>query len=223
MASGGGGKNRVRGEVVVIPVVHGSVAVWQGKKAPADRTHRWTVYLRGHPASTDLSYAIQKVEFHLHSSFSPPVRVMEEPPFEVTEFGWGEFEVTIRVHFVGGGVEKPVDLYHPLKLFPGPGNQELTKNPVDSEFYDEIVIQDPPEALHSLLKRGPKTLPSTKQSALMEFFHDFSGKESEDLEKITRARKKVQDDVEAKTQRYRELNAERDRLIFEITRMGGRA
>lgn len=39
---------------------------------------------------------IKKVVFALHPSFNPSTRVVEAAPFEVTEMGWGEFEVRRR-------------------------------------------------------------------------------------------------------------------------------
>eukprot|EP00962_Isochrysis_galbana_P009268 scaffold2600_cov103-Isochrysis_galbana.AAC.13 len=36
---------------------------------------------------------IKRVVFQLHPSFNPATRVVEKAPFEVTEQGWGEFEV----------------------------------------------------------------------------------------------------------------------------------
>jgi YEATS domain-containing protein 4 len=38
-----------------------------------------------------------QVTFHLHSSFNQPQRVMHSPPFELTETGWGEFEIGVTV------------------------------------------------------------------------------------------------------------------------------
>ena len=52
----------------------------------------------------DLGYIIKTVAFSLHPSFSVPVRLKEEHPFEVTETGWGEFEVGIRIYFVDDAV-----------------------------------------------------------------------------------------------------------------------
>jgi len=54
---------------VCVPLVYGSIAFWLGKKADEYSTHRWTLYVRG-PKGEDLSYAIEKVAFHLHPSFS---------------------------------------------------------------------------------------------------------------------------------------------------------
>jgi len=67
-----------------------------GKKADEFHTHKWTLYLRG-ANNEDLSGVINKVVFHLHPSFAQPVRELTDPPFEVTERGWGEFEAQIRI------------------------------------------------------------------------------------------------------------------------------
>lgn len=59
------------------------------------------------------------------------------PPFEVTEIGWGEFEVTIRIFF-RDPEEYPVDLHHNLRLYPaGPIQPLNSKKPVMAENYGE--------------------------------------------------------------------------------------
>ena len=40
-----------------------------------------------------------QVVFELHPSFTVPTRPLEQQPFEVTESGWGEFEVVVRLVF----------------------------------------------------------------------------------------------------------------------------
>ena len=47
----------------------------------------------------DLSIMIERVVFQLHPSFSNPLRVVESPPFELSECGWGEFEIAISIIF----------------------------------------------------------------------------------------------------------------------------
>lgn len=59
-------------------------------------THQWTLYVRG-PNNEDLSSCISKVIFQLHPSFAQPIREVYQPPYEVTEKGWGEFEAQIRI------------------------------------------------------------------------------------------------------------------------------
>ena len=60
---------------------------------------RWTLYVRSPDQQFDLSSAISRVVFQLHPSFAQPTRELTEPPFEVTETGWGEFEASIRIHW----------------------------------------------------------------------------------------------------------------------------
>ena len=43
--------------------------------------------------------------------------VVDRAPFEVTEFGWGEFEAGIRIIFKDKS-EQPIDIAHHLKLYP---------------------------------------------------------------------------------------------------------
>ena len=89
---------RLSNTTACLPLVHGSVAWYLGKKADEFQTHRWTLYLRG-ANNEDLSACISKVVFHLHASFQQPTREFTEPPYEVTERGWGEFEAQIRIYW----------------------------------------------------------------------------------------------------------------------------
>ncbi|KAL6063735.1 YEATS domain-containing protein 4, variant 2 [Balamuthia mandrillaris] len=167
-SKGGGSKanktKRLKGVVVERAVVYGNKAWWLGKKADELHTHRWTAFVRGPAGDEDISYFVKKVVFTLHPSFKDPVRVVDKPPFEITETGWGEFELAIRIHFVDAS-ERPVDLYHPLVLYPlepeGPALVPGTvsdavrrseKIPVIRENYDEIVFKNPTEYFNNILQ-----------------------------------------------------------------------
>lgn len=91
-----GSNNRLANTTACLPFVYGSVSFFLGKKADEYHTHRWTLYLRG-ANDEDLSGCISKVVFQLHPSFTQPIRELTEPPFEVTERGWGEFEAQVRI------------------------------------------------------------------------------------------------------------------------------
>jgi YEATS domain-containing protein 4 len=92
-----------------------AVAFWLGPKKHMHKTHRWTVFVRG-PRNEDLSYMLRSVEFHLHESFGDrATRVVSAPPYEVTEVGWGEFEVRMVLNFVDPN-EESVTLLHTLRL-----------------------------------------------------------------------------------------------------------
>lgn len=114
-------------------------------------------------------------------------QVIDKPPFEVTETGWGEFEIQIKIYFISEASEKVLTVHHLLKLHPwtvspetgaiipmpetGPGSavgqdgQSIGANgpsldvvPVHSWQYDEVVFQDPTEALYSVMMGHPPTL-----------------------------------------------------------------
>lgn len=99
------------------PFVYGSIAskITDFTDIPEEHTHRWTVYVRPYH-NEDISLYVSRVEFRLHDSFYQPVRVLTAPPYEVTETGWGEFDVVIRLSFRDKSL-RPISLVHPLKLF----------------------------------------------------------------------------------------------------------
>ncbi|RQM09496.1 hypothetical protein DD237_006317 [Peronospora effusa] len=165
---------RQKNVVVSKPILYGSVATYLGRKAEETKTHRWSIYLRG-VDNEDLSYMISKVVISLHVSFANPVRgafiylpisyvikldvmmiaykVLTEPPYEVTELGWGEFETRIQIYFHDPN-ERPISIIHLL--------------PVISEFYDELVFNEPTEFFYKKLMAGPdrKSPPLTMQDHL---------------------------------------------------------
>lgn len=70
------------------------------------------------------------------------VLAIEEPPFEVTETGWGEFEIQIKIFFQPEASEKPLTLFHFLHLHPyGPNKDEEKEQgtTIEAFQYDEIV------------------------------------------------------------------------------------
>ncbi|KAL3780379.1 hypothetical protein HJC23_002674 [Cyclotella cryptica] len=89
--------NRLENTTTCLPLAYGSIAFNLGPQADEYHTHKWTLYLRSPDKSFDLSVAISKVVFQLHPSFAQATREVTEPPFEVTESGWGEFEASLRI------------------------------------------------------------------------------------------------------------------------------
>jgi YEATS domain-containing protein 4 len=73
------------------------------------QSHKWTVYVRG-ATNEDLGVVIKRVIFQLHPSFNNPTRVVESPPFEISECGWGEFEIAISLFFHSDVCDKQLDL-----------------------------------------------------------------------------------------------------------------
>ncbi|XP_048230010.1 transcription initiation factor TFIID subunit 14b isoform X2 [Ricinus communis] len=149
---------RIKDVEISVPVVYGTIAFYLGRKASETQSHRWTVYVRG-ATNEDIGVVIKRVVFQLHPSFSNPTRVVESPPFELSECGWGEFEIAITLYFHSDVCNEQLDLYHQLKLYPedetGP---QSTKKPVVVESYNEIVFPDPSENFLARVQNHPAVI-----------------------------------------------------------------
>lgn len=145
-----------------LPLVFGSIAKPldpdnRPQGINVDHTHRWSVYVKGVDGE-DISYWLKKVQFKLHETYTNSLRTIETAPFEVTETGWGEFEVQIKLYFVPEANEKAQTLWHALKLHPYGADaegQRERKEAVVSQNYEEIVFNEPVEAFYELLTSGP--------------------------------------------------------------------
>ncbi|KAH6760058.1 YEATS family protein [Perilla frutescens var. hirtella] len=202
-------QKRLKDVEVCVPIVYGTIAFWLGRKASETQSHKWSVYVRG-ATNEDLGAVIKRVVFQLHPSFENPVRVVESPPFELSECGWGEFEIAISLFFHNDICEKQLDLYHHLKLYSeDDSGPQSTKKPVVKETYNEIVFPDPLESFYARVQKHPAVivprlpvtlnLPSedlnekkgnTKDHPLSQWFINFS--EADELLKLAAARQQVQ-------------------------------
>ncbi|KAK0553299.1 NuA4 histone H4 acetyltransferase complex and the SWR1 complex subunit [Tilletia horrida] len=142
----------------------------------------------------DLSYMIKRVQFKLHDTYHSPTRNIDKPPFQVTETGWGEFEIVIKIYFIAEAGEKPITLYHHLKLHPWlapaikpaiakkdeelsglaaqQSNQLASQKPppvVHSWQYEEIVFPEPTETFYDILvAHPPSPLPPVSDEGYAE-------------------------------------------------------
>ncbi|KAL5181293.1 Transcription initiation factor TFIID subunit 14b [Glycine soja] len=205
---------RLKDVEICVPIVYGTIAFYLGRKASESQSHKWTVYVRG-ASNEDLGVVVKRVVFQLHPSFNNPTRVVESPPFELSECGWGEFEIAITLYFHPDVCEKQLDLYHHLKLYPeDESGPQSTKKPVVVESYNEIVFPEPSEGFLARVQNHPAVnvprlpaglnLPSpvpidtvndkergdTKDHPLTQWFMNFS--EADELLKLAAARQQVQ-------------------------------
>ncbi|XP_056690545.1 transcription initiation factor TFIID subunit 14b-like isoform X1 [Spinacia oleracea] len=208
----GYGKNlsrRVKDVEISVPIVYGTIAFWLGRKVTESQSHRWTIYVRG-GTNEDLSVVVKRVVFQLHPSFNNPIRVVDSPPFELSECGWGEFEIAISLYFHSDAGDRKLDVFHHLKLYPLEQNgPQSTKKPVVMETYDEVVFPDPSEQFLARVQNHPAVvvprlpagleLPSSasteerrgsmKDHPLGHWFMNFS--EADELLKLAAARQQV--------------------------------
>ncbi|KAI7903981.1 exocyst complex component Sec5-domain-containing protein [Cokeromyces recurvatus] len=185
------------------PFYYGSIATpLNGKKvAESDHTHKWTVMVKG-LNNEDLSYYIKKVVFKLHETYPNPLRTVEHPPYEISETGWGEFEIMIKIYFQPAASEKPVVLYHHLRLHPYEddlnGQPWPKDKPVMSLLYDEFVFNEPTESLYQLFSEHNAlslNLPNKKsiKDPLMPLFSVQL--EQEEIERLDKAQQEINSQI----------------------------
>ncbi|KAK1827123.1 protein AF-9 [Podospora conica] len=160
---------RVKGVQVFRPFVYGTTARPFDEKTnpkppgvPDDHTHSWTVFVKGID-DVDITYWLRRVQFKLHESIPNHVRMIDGEkgkPFTISETGWGEFEITIKLYYVPESSEKPQTLYHHLRLHPYGRNDEekeamrLAGGDVISWVYEEQVFNEPYEPFYEILTSG---------------------------------------------------------------------
>eukprot|EP01071_Lankesteria_metandrocarpae_P007384 Lankesteria_metandrocarpae@DN4664_c0_g1_i1.p1 len=162
--------NRKKDAIIVKPIVIGSyafklTATDLGGRAAAKTqraTHRWTCVLRA-ANEEDQSYYIRRVIFSLHPSFTVPQRVLDNPPFEVNETGWGEFDIMLKIFFTDPS-EQPVEVQHAVRLYPVTTDDDTCQTVLPSgelmpclsaETHDELIFSEPHEAFYESLVGGP--------------------------------------------------------------------
>lgn len=207
---------RAKGKSVIKPIVFGNESKYFGKKRETDgHTHSWTVYVKPFDEKEDMSSFIKKVQFKLHESYSDALRTVTKPPYEVTETGWGEFEIIIKIYFVDAA-ERPVTLYHLLKLFSNPllASQPIvgSQGQLVSEYYDEIIFQDPSVFLYKQLTAG-KILACKRNET------DWRAKETKTLISMKHAKKRVSEEISQMNERLKKQKTAIQKIKDEISKI----
>ncbi|KAF3906409.1 hypothetical protein ABW20_dc0105085 [Dactylellina cionopaga] len=159
---------------------------------PPEHTHRWTVAVKG-VYDEDISIFVKRVQFKLHETYTNATRTLDTPPFEVSETGWGEFDIHIKIFFRSESGEKPLQLYHHLTLHPFGPDKEIAKEqnrPVHAYQYEEILFNEPTEAMYEILtsNKAPELAP--KRTGKIMYAQDTEGEEED---RLAEAIKQVQE------------------------------
>ncbi|KAK0630719.1 yeats family-domain-containing protein [Bombardia bombarda] len=171
---------RVKGIQIFRPFIYGTTARPFDDKTnpkpagvPDDHTHSWTVFVKGID-DVDITYWLRRVQFKLHESIPNHVRMIDGEKgrsFAISETGWGEFEIAIKLYYVPDSGEKPQTLYHHLRLHPyGRTDEEketmrLNGGEVISWTYEEQIFNEPYEAFYDILTQGALPSPSSGAAA----------------------------------------------------------
>lgn len=212
------GQRRIKNISISKPILYGNWAEKVSEKnplpagAPPDHTHLWTLFVKD-ATGNDISQYVKKVVFKLHETYPNSTRTLEEPPFQITETGWGEFEVVIKIFFNNACGEKNVTLYHNIKLHPYPQNGEvkveLPGTRVESILYDEIVFNEPTEAMFKLLTSKPGSLLPYKSDKTV--FTKENERDEED--RVDKAVEKVREMIEREKAEFQEMQEDKEALV----------
>lgn len=215
---------RIKFVSVSVPILYGNHAVKLAPErrkptTPAEHTHEWTVFFKPVLDNVDLTPLIKKVTFKLHETYENPVRSVERPPYQVTETGWGEFEIIIKVHFHPGaelGInEKNFQIFHGLKLHPyNPKAPKRENGEVYSVLFDELVFNEPTEATFEILTGKPLNLLPYKYSDPQKRDQEYlRTDEIDELARLDVYISKVKDEIEKQRHEYKELEQQRAALL----------
>ncbi|KAL7544612.1 hypothetical protein ACHAWF_007989 [Thalassiosira exigua] len=227
MTPAAGADGRLDNTTACLPIAYGSIAFYLGKKADEYRTHRWTLYVRSPDPTFDLSRAISKVVFQLHPSFPRPTRELTEPPFEVTEMGWGEFEAGVRIIWRAEAEERSTILTHGIRLYPNkapataadPSAYMNTTVPVVAEKYDEVVFTNPKAEFHrSLVGARKKKLPYplSNEPSVADHFRTYG--DEEDVRTMLAAKQFLEGELRGAKDRLARVDKELEAVRGELAK-----
>ncbi|KAK4502731.1 hypothetical protein PRZ48_006157 [Zasmidium cellare] len=115
---------------------------------PEGHTKGWKVYVRPLPNGPDMTTWLKKVQFKLHHTYADPSRTIEAPgPFELSETGYGEFGVEIRLYFAPESGEKAIYREHFLQLQTYGSDEQKARqekeNKIVAERLETIEFNEP--------------------------------------------------------------------------------
>ena len=123
---------------------------------PDGHSKGWTVYVRPLPNGPDMTTWLKKVQFKLHHTYTDASRTIEAPgPFEVSETGYGEFGVEIRLYFAQESGEKAIYREHYLVLAAYGSEEQKAKqereNKVVAERLETVEFNEPTQDFYKSL------------------------------------------------------------------------
>lgn len=136
---------------------------------------------------------------------------IDSAPFELSEQGWGEFDIVISIQFKDPS-EKPIDVTHTLRLFPPEGIPWPDNKPIVSENLDAIVFNDPNEWFYNeLVKFAPEDGPP-----IITPYISPTAEEDAHLEKIIASQKKIRDEIWKLKEKYIQTASQATKLRRKI-------
>ncbi|PFX31769.1 protein AF-9-like [Stylophora pistillata] len=149
---------------VEVKIELGHKASCKKNPSPEGFTHDWQVFVRG-PGSDDISQFVEKVVFHLHESFFKPKRVLKNPPYVISEQGYGGFYLPIEVYFKNKIEPRKLRFDYDLIL------PALGSLPIDNIRSEALTFTNPTDEFRRKLVKGGGIV---KKTTTTNGFHSSS-------------------------------------------------
>uniref|UniRef100_A0A0N5B752 YEATS domain-containing protein 4 n=1 Tax=Strongyloides papillosus TaxID=174720 RepID=A0A0N5B752_STREA len=187
-------QERKKGTKIIKPIVIGNTAKLLDEPitdaSGKSRTHEWVIYVKPY-LNEDISKYIKKVQFKLHESYENNVKVVESAPFQVRETCWAESEVMVKIFFVDSA-EKPVTLYHYVRIREDGATFVGTDGLIAAEHYDELVFKEPSPIMERALLDAVKK----NDHFNSKFRTNFEETKRIQMDQIIKAREMIQREIE---------------------------
>lgn len=156
-------------------------------------------------------------------AIAPILAEVVSSPFEISDEGWGEFESSIELDLHDDACA-PIRFAHQLKIFP-PAQQSASHPPdapIVSEFYDELVFNQP-HTLSTSFRERVRTfleLPTTPLDShhLGHFFREYTAEP--DLAQIAAAQAFVAQETARLMERLARADGEAAQLREDLEMLG---
>ncbi|EGD81713.1 hypothetical protein PTSG_02424 [Salpingoeca rosetta] len=191
-------------------IVYGNTAHIIERSPDSPHTHEWKLYVQS-ATNEPLENFVKKVTFTLHPSFKPPTRVVDKPPFQVVENGWGEFEAQIKIQFHPTTL-KSMTLRHIVRLFPSDKTITADDNSVVAESFDELVFSNPSDSMAKYLNKEPSPM-------LQPRARDYAAVETQQLKAIQAAKADLEAQMAAVQKQHKALEEESVALNQELAQL----
>uniref|UniRef100_A0A0K0E0C0 YEATS domain-containing protein 4 n=1 Tax=Strongyloides stercoralis TaxID=6248 RepID=A0A0K0E0C0_STRER len=187
-------QERKKGTKIIKPIIIGNTAKPLDEpitdSSGKSRTHEWVIFVKPY-LNEDISKYVKKVQFKLHESYENNVKVVESAPFQVCETCWAESEVMIKIFFVDTA-EKPVTLYHYVRIREDGATFVGADGSVAAEHYDELIFKEPSALMERcLIEAVRKNEPLNNQ-----FRTNFDDIKRLQMDEIVKAREIIQREID---------------------------
>uniref|UniRef100_A0A0N5BX37 AHD domain-containing protein n=1 Tax=Strongyloides papillosus TaxID=174720 RepID=A0A0N5BX37_STREA len=176
-------------------------------------THKWLLFVRHINRSVikDKDF-ISKVTYKLHPSFPNNVRIFKDPPFELSETGYGSFPLDVEIKFTG--IKKVYNIKYQLELTLGEPLETFKEQNVmildpTPQFVETVlkinnmmekkkpimIIKEPSKSNDEILKNGSSSKVNINKNASKEERRAKKLKDKDDSECIEKKQLKISSDI----------------------------